>query len=386
MTKVGVATFSNAVDNYGQVLQYLATQEYLRTLGFYAVLLQPTGHRISWVGRNMLRMRNFLGYIKHRITGSRPIIAAEHSANSHEDAKNLEFKRWMDSIERNEKAHPRFFNDFKNRHFNTFVGTYEDILEHGFKFFCVGSDQTWSGPGGYYLFDWVPDACKRFSIAPSVGHWQFADSQLANYKNNLPKFSFITVREENGLELCRKCGRPDAKVVLDPTFLLSSEEYDQFSDPIKMEKEYVLIYMLGGEIAIDVGDIIKYCHEHDLDVKYVASQGREDEYQKCYATVGEWLSLVRDAKYVFTNSFHGMAFSIIYRKQFLVFPLVGIMADMNGRVSGLASRMSLCDRIFNGKLDVVENVIDWNKSKDSIDRNKGELMKMVKMLEDESCG
>lgn len=329
----------------------------------------------------MLRVRNFLGYIKRRITGLRPIIVAEHSANSDEDVKKLEFKRWMDSVERNEKAHPRFFNDFKNRHFNIFAGTYEDILEHGFRFFCVGSDQVWSGPGSYYLFDWVPDACKRFSIAPSVGHWQFTESQVSEYKNNLPKFSFVTVREENGLELCRRCGRSDAKVVLDPTFLLSSEEYDNFADPIKVEKEYALIYMLGGGVAIDVGDIIKYCHEHDLDVKYVASQGREDEHQKCYATVGEWLSLIRGAKYVFTNSFHGMAFSIIYRKQFLVFPLVGIMADMNGRVSRLASRMSLCDRIFNGKLDVVENIIDWDVSGNNIGENNRELTSLIRTLE-----
>jgi hypothetical protein len=379
MKKIGVMTFSNAVDNYGQVLQYLATQEYLRMLGYYAALLLPIGHRLRRIDIWKYRLRRIKDIIVKYFFKNEPNTVIEPaSLDELTRLKMSEFKRWDDSIERNEIIHPRFFNDFKHRYFNIFRGTYEDILEHGFTSFCVGSDQTWSCGDSYYLFKWVPKKLKRFSIAPSVGHWQFKDCELAAYRSELPKFKFVTVREDNGLELCRRCGRVDAKRVLDPTFLLSADYYNKFSTLVASSKPYALLYMLGGEIATNISDIIKYCKSRGLEVKYIASQGREDSFEKTYAGVGEWLSLIRDSEYVFTNSFHGMAFSIIYRKRFLTFPLTGIMSGMNGRINGLAEQMCLKDRLYVNDLSVIEKQIDWSRADAVVGDNRKILDELMK--------
>ena len=367
-------TFSNAVDNYGQVLQYLATQEFLRSCGYDAALLFPRGHRKTRWRRFRSRIRKLIAIVRKRFCLAWRHAASGHAVDELIEKRRAEFKRWNESIERNEALHPRFFQSFKRRHFNVFCGTYEDILEHGFRWFCAGSDQIWSGGGAKkFLFSWAPDDCCRFSIAPSVGLWSFTDSQLAIYKRQLPKYRFVTVREDNGLELCRLCGVENARRVLDPSFLLSASAYDGFSEPVHTERPYVLIYMLGAEVAVDVGDVMRFCAAEGLEVKYVASQGREDSHEKIYPTVGEWLSLVRGAKYVFTNSFHGMAFSVIYRKPFLVFPLTGIMSEMNGRVNGLAKQMNLQDRIYADDISAVKREIDWSNA----DREIGDNLKTV---------
>ena len=75
-----------------------------------------------------------------------------------------------------------------------------------------------------------------------------------------------------------------------------------------------------------------------MEVKYVSSQGRVDSFKKEYPTIEDWIQLIENAKYVITNSFHGMAFSIIMNAPFIVIPLAGSFVRMNGRISLLLVR------------------------------------------------
>lgn len=144
----------------------------------------------------------------------------------------------------------------------------------------------------------------------------------------------------------RELGRSDASLVPDPTLLLSVHDYSSIAAPCLYSQDYLLLYLLGNEIDFDVAEVYAWARSRHIEVKYVASQGRQDAYDKIYPNVDEWLSLIRNARYVVTNSFHGMVFSIIFNKPFVVIPLAGSFTRMNDRylqyaVGGASDRKDL---------------------------------------------
>ena len=376
MTKIGVLTFHNTSDNYGQVLQYLATQEYLTGRGHEASLICSQGHRVTLMKRVLIVARSIVTRFFKKKKDVAPIKNTPQVGNEKE--KQEIFKRWAEITKKAEAQHPRHFNDFRRRFFNMTVGTYEQILSKSFDAFCVGSDQTWSDAGEHYLLGWCKKKQKKISIAPSVGHRVYTDDQINDFKLYLQNFDFITVREKNGVDFCSRCGRNDAVVVLDPVFLIPSSLYNKYGVEQETPSKYVFVYMLGGEISEPIQNIIIFCKEHGLDVKYVESQGREEDVDKIYATVEEWIGLIRDAQYVITNSFHGMAMSIVYRKPFLVFPLVGLMSGLNERIVSLSHLMGCENRIYNNKMDILFNEIDWTVVDKKIKENKKQVDDLMK--------
>lgn len=369
MAKIGVLTFANTIDNYGQVLQYLATQEYLRNRGNEVFLLNITGHRPTLGQRIERKLRATIQKIFLRTNHQAPQNNT-HELPAEEMAKAKVFDHWAEVTNRTETLHPRYFKEFRRKNFNILTDSYEGILKQGFNAFCIGSDQTWSGAGEHYLLGWCGRKYIKFTIAPSVGHRVYTDSEIDGFKPLIKKFKFITVREQNGIDFCERCGRYDAIKVLDPTFLLPPSEYLKYAFPPIDKTPYVFIYMLGGEISISIHDIITTCQKKGYQIKYVESQGREEPEEKLYPTVGEWLGLMQHASFVVTNSFHGMALSIINKKPFVVFPLIGLMKGMNGRIFDLASKMGLSHRIFSKSLDVLWESVDWSCAEKEIEVNK----------------
>lgn len=374
MSKIGVVTFANTLDNYGQVLQYLATQEYLSEFGHDVYLLNPYGHRKSFLNK----VRNRLSRIFKAIT-TQSVKCDGETLSEKDSEKQKIFKKWGEITNRNEQLHPRNFSEFRKKYFNNLEGYYEDINGVGFNAICVGSDQTWSGCDELYFLGWV-GAAKRFCIAPSVGHKNFTEEEIKIIKPWIQNFDFITVREHSGIELCNKCERKDAIKVLDPTFLMKAEDYNKYASPPKYNKPYIFIYMLGGEISIPINDIISFCESHGYDVKYVESQGRDENVDKEFATVEEWLGLISYASYVITNSFHGMALSIIYHKPYIIIPLVGIMGDMNGRIKDLSEELDLNNQIFFNDLNVIFNRIDWQTVDRKVEQNRESLNSLIEKI------
>lgn len=386
--KIGVITFSNTLDNYGQVLQYLATQEYLTQRGHYVFLYQSLGHK-KW---SMFRLKRKINKIICRVFNlfkKSSSVSTFETPNEkeleirrNEEEKSQTFRKWAEITLRYESSNPRYFDEFRSRYFHTMKCYHEDLK--GIYSFAVGSDQTWSYLSEETMIDFPPSTVHRFSLAPSVGHKIFTHEEINRAKKSLKKFDFITVREQNGLDFCYACDRIDAQLILDPCFLLSDDYYNKFANPqgLTLSKPYVFLYLLGGEIEPSVMEIFTWAKDNKLEVVYVASQGREDDFPKNYATIEQWLFLLSNAKYVFTNSYHGMALSIIYHKQFLVFPLIGLMQGMNGRILYLSQTNKLDKRIYKGDLDEVTAPIDWSYADENIHNNHikiDELLKKIKL-------
>ena len=384
--RIGIITFSNTKDNYGQVLQYLATQDYLDGRGHETFLFIPQGHKVTiWnrlvhktkkIGKKILKFLPAGLTDKESDALTRPL-----SISALDEQKQSLFERWAVITEWNEKQHPRHFGDFRRSFFHTHSCYYEDLKD--VYAFAIGSDQMWSYISEDTMLSFVRGNIKRFSIAPSVGHKVFNEDEIKIAAPALAKFDFITVREQNGLDFCKACGRIDAHLVLDPTFLIPKKSYQKYANlqRIQVPKRYVMIYMLGGEIEPSIEDMFKWAKERELEVVYVASQGRDDEHPKCYATVEQWLALLQNAEYVFTNSYHGMALSVIYHKQFITFPLIGLMEGMNGRIVQLAENFSLQGRIYQGDLNAVTKQIDWEIAEKTIEKNINLLDKLLKTVD-----
>lgn len=387
MIKIGILTFAFTKDNYGQVLQYLATQEYLRQKGYDATLVEPSGWGTSRWNRRKKRIKRLFLFIIHSlgILKAKTTVQLDQPQQTCESVlekqKNAIFRHWAEVTERKEKEHPRQFEQFREKYFNRQSGTYNEILSSKYKVFCIGSDQTWSCAGYHMMLGWVPKKYKRFTIAPSVGHRQYSDEEIDSFKGYLNKFDFITVRENNGIELCNRCGYTAAKKILDPTFLLKAEDYEPYIEDIECcDKPYVFIYLLGGEIEPSVKDIFDLCKSKGFDIKYVESQGRDEGFECIYATVGQWLGLIKNASYVITNSFHGMAYSIIFHKPYLSIPIAGILERMNERIYDLSKQFQLENRVYSGDLNALFSPIAWNHADQCIRENRETLNSLISNL------
>lgn len=126
------------------------------------------------------------------------------------------------------------------------------------------------------------------------------------------------------------------------------------------KNKYLLLYLLGNPIGIDVKDIFDFAKQRNLKIVYVASQGRKDVFPKVTPTIGEWLSLIKHSEYVITNSFHGTVFSLQYHKNG-VLPLVGEYAKMNSRITTLLNKYKISNHFLHNKdLTSIEKSIDYN--------------------------
>ena len=201
--------------------------------------------------------------------------------------------------------------------------------------FVVGSDQTWNQAfadyykyGQYFLLDFVADDKKKVSYAASFG---VASAALACERGTklYRRFQAISVREEFGVDVCHKLYGVDSEMVLDPVFLLDHNDYDVLlRDTPKAEPEpYIAVYFLNPteekrafclRIQKMLGGM-KIINMMDANLREMDYYFRILEYDnlRTELTVEEWLSYIRNAEFIITDSYHGMCFSLIFEKNFV---------------------------------------------------------------------
>lgn len=356
MAKIGIITFSQTLDNYGQVLQYIAIKEYLNARGHHVCLV---------------RFRQHVNIVRKITRILKRILLRKKKIQS-----ITTYDKWAICSAKYEKLHPRHFEEFRKKNCNIIELTLP-CYERYFDAFVVGSDQIWSSIAPVNFLNFTKYGETKFAIAPSIGRLVVDEAQIPIIRELLRDFKFITCREQSAVDMCKKAGRTDALLVLDPTFLIPKEMYLKYINFAQKDEDYIFIYMLGADIPIDLSYIYEFARTENLNVKYVASQGREDSYPKEWATIPEWLTLLSNSKYVFTNSFHGMALSCVFNKQFLVFPIVGEMCGMNERIFNIAKVFNCEDHIFSGDLDSVKNTIDYSYINTKINSNRLLLNKLL---------
>lgn len=210
--------------------------------------------------------------------------------------------------------------------------TKEIFQKYHFDAYIVGSDQVWRPLYSCYLPNYFLDftigtKVKRIAYAASFGtsEWEFTSKQTGQCTPLLQKFDAVSVREDSGVFLCKKYFDIDAVHLLDPTMLLNKEDYIRLIEAEKTPpfENRLLTYILDSsgeknEIIQKVSKALK----HDLIVvmpEHLFYQVGSKKIDKCiFPPVVNWLRGFMDAEYVVTDSFHGMVFSIIFNKPFIV--------------------------------------------------------------------
>lgn len=212
--------------------------------------------------------------------------------------------------------------------------------------YITGSDQVWNpqfaGTDSNFFLGFAPSDKPKFSYASSFATTKI-DSEFAPfYSKLLSKYDEISVRETTGVGIVKELTRKDATVCCDPTLLLTADEWKDLSDQsvFRLKEKFILVYILNymiGNVSNEVQKQIDYVQQ-TLGYKVVYLVGRkEDAFRPnsiLYKAGGpaEFVWLFRNAEFVITTSFHGVAFSLIHDK-----PLLGIVDKSNQDDSRLQS-------------------------------------------------
>lgn len=186
-----------------------------------------------------------------------------------------------------------------------------------------GSDQIWN-PNWYHPFyfgNYEQIKTKLIAYAPSFGVSEISNNREI-IKKAISRFSSIRLREESGCHIAEKMLNKKINLVVDPTLLLDSKEWDELIEPTEMNvKNYVLCYMLSDNFN-HWNAIKSFAKKNNKQLVIIPHDGysyiqSNNVVRDC--SVGNFLYLIKNADYVITDSFHGSVFSIIYNKDFCVF-------------------------------------------------------------------
>lgn len=355
MRKIGIVThYYNSV-NYGGVLQAYALCRFLNDKGYFAeqICVDKTSN-----GRVVKRaLKNILEIIRHC----------------------FHFNEYK-NINKRKKA----FVDFRENSIPHTSTVYKEddlcIISEKYDIFITGSDQVWhpNAVCNAYLLDF-PSSKRKISYAASVATEELSDMEKEKYRKALKKFSAISVREKNGVSLIQPLVSLPVYWVVDPVFLLTKNEWKSIKKDriIETNGKYIFSFFLGG------GEIYRNLTKEFAQLKklkIVTLPYLENDYRHCDKDFGdvklfdvspkELLSLIEGAEYVFTDSFHVTAFSIIFEKQFFVFERNSSL-KMESRIYSLTDLFNLNNRFFNNmnvlnieQLLNIEDIVYKNKQKD----------------------
>ena len=338
---VAILTHYHNSVNYGGVLQAYALCRAVESLGYHAQQV-----KISYYGRGC---RNLLveGTLKHTLKKIlRPVLKPLRDA--------LRKKRG-DMRKGLQKAFWRFREELiphSEREYG--IGDIADAVKE-YDAFIVGSDQVWN-PIWYYepfFLTFAPSSVPKIAYAASIAQNSLPEKVRTLYRENLKDFLAVSVREADAVSLLADISPVEVAHVLDPTLLLSAEEWEAVAAPRQIEKPYVFCYFLGGGTHMR-GLAENYARERGLflvNATHAAGLYHESDLgygdlQKDSLSPEEFLSLIRHADYVFTDSFHATVFSLLFAREFCTFRRGGHGA-MSSRIYTLTELFGVPHRFLD---------------------------------------
>lgn len=235
----------------------------------------------------------------------------------------------------------------KYLHLSKKVRTNQDLIDinKNLDLVITGSDQVWHDGcsdvmGLYFFLDWVDyPVVKRFSYAASFGKDSFSkqNAVVKEISNLLNTFSGISVRESSGVDICMNVFGVSASCHLDPTLLLDKDDYNTMLPSYDCTNT-VCCYMLDNNPQKD--DLVKRIAD-DEGCSIISNMAMNT---KDCIPVEKWMQNIRDSRFVITDSFHGMVFSIIFGKQFVC---INNKKRGSERFESLLEMLELKDRLID---------------------------------------
>ncbi len=258
--------------------------------------------------------------------------------------------------------------------------------------FITGSDQVWNFTWYFKAFflDFVPSDKTKISYAASISMSELSDDQKLILKNSLKDFDAVSVREKSAIELIKDFSNVPVVETLDPTLLLEKSDWDKISSERLIDEEYVFCYFLG-ESKENRKLAKQYARKNKLKLVYIPHAGG---WLKCEdqnfgdiklfdATPNDFISLIKHAKCVLTDSFHAVVFSSIYEKDFFVFNR-SENGEMSSRIIDITNMLGVEERYCPDKqrmnIKYMSSLapVDFSKNKDIFKAKKQSSIEFLK--------
>ena len=322
--KIGILTFHRS-HNYGALLQAIALRKVLTDMGHNVTFVDywPPYHQhlydlFSWAS------------LKHKDFGTKMLYIAKVV---------LTYKY--------RKKRINSFEKFIAQYINPYVSTEEenyDLLIHG-------SDQIWAKQREIRKYDPMYfgknniNADRQISYAASMGKTITQKEDDVILREYLSHLASISVRESELASLVGKCGY-SCTISIDPTLLISGDQWLSVLNLHPRKKGgYVLFYKLLKN-SFDEKQVKRFAEHHNLDLKivYGSALKKDTENEITAADPRKFVELLSGADFVFTSSYHGLVFSILFHK-----PFYASFSDNAGRASSLLKLLEISECLLQPK-------------------------------------
>lgn len=368
MKKIGISTVHTGY-NYGSALQSYATKIFLQKMGYEGEVISLKGSLVKGRDIRLRKIAVMLGRfilnpqkMKKRAEAYQNNVVSEYSEMT---------KKYFEKF-KEEKIKPAYYSwsELKN------IARTKEYLA-----FLCGSDQIWNGDTLYvdpqYYLRYAPKK-KRIAFAPSFGREYVADYNKKTIKKYISDFNYLSAREASGVKIIKDLTNLEATQILDPTLLVSKDEWLENLEIKKDSKDekYILAYFLNDPSDKAKQFINKISKEKKLKIVALPYVREKDGWFDVVKDAGpiEFLSLVRDAECVCTDSFHGTAFSINFQVPYYTFERqYGKSAKQSSRIISLLELTNQMER-FNPEED---KEVDFSYSESILKKEREKAKKYL---------
>ena len=371
--KIGLV-LSYKSTNYGAQLQAYATQLIVEKYGHETEIIDYSPQKGD---RHIVLCKGLITYFYHYYRDSKLV-------KKHTTSDNALYKE-------EKQQRTELYLDFVKRRFHNIVNVsgYTELAARGkvYDAVLIGSDQKWLPGfsfGNFTSLRFVPDYVRKISYATSLGVSEYPKYCWPTSRKAWKRFDFLSVRETQGADIIKQICGPDTPVhvVVDPTYLMTKQEWETvFPIEKKKDEKYVFCYFLGND---DTSKHIarKFAAEKHLKLVSILSTESFSEIDQTFAdeiirgaSPEDFVNWIRGAEYIFTDSFHGTAFSVINEKQVYIFYRKRAeTTSRNSRIDNILEKWGISDRLI---LPVVAEVdfstigdIDYAKVNDRINEER----------------
>jgi len=352
MKRTGILTFNRAI-NYGAALQVFALQETLESFGCDVKIIN---------------------YISPELEEDHRIFSLKRCKSLRALAANLinipfAFLR------------SKYFASFRKKYLKETAPSRSPAEFNGsFDLFIAGSDQVFNPQitraDKNYFLDFVEDKNKKFSYAASFGLDKISQEEAAFMTPLLNDFKKVSVRENQGAEIYKNlCGK-DAEVDLDPVLLQTADFWQKTASNKLNGEKFILVYLIFNDQKL-FAFAQELARKTGLKIKVISySLRRPIKADYIMPSVNEWVEYFLKAEYIITNSFHGIAFSINFKKDFFADFLPS--GYVNSRLEDILKMTGLTGRLIGNNPPL--KISDWAYSYSVIAAEREKSLNYLKSI------
>lgn len=336
MKKIGLITLFR--DNYGSALQCYATKTILLSLGYECIVIERKDEP-NVIKRRVKKTIDLLLTTLRHPDYFKIYFMIRKSSKKEIGYLTSDSSSAIDSFIQNEIC-PTRLNDIELK----ILGYSEEYYK-----FIVGSDQIWNPSrklDPYFFLNFAPKN-KRIAFAPSFGVSVIPKYNVKNIKKGISGFDYVSTREESGQNIIKKLCDVDVPCIADPTLLLSKGEWVDFASGHLKREKYYFIHFLNSPSDL----AIKCINAMPKDIKRICFAYKHDNFDQIENAVfvdgdpRDYVGLIFNSAFTFTDSFHTTLFSLNLQKEFLTFERQYIHAYSQGsRIENILSRYSVTNR------------------------------------------